>query len=444
MSVASKEGSRKQPSPSLCFIDDFVARCAPGRLTSLLLGQLDAFNRIGTTFGQDQATAFCAQYAEQLRLSFPSGTPIIRLSERRFAVLLALESMSSVLDAAASITEQNQPQMQMGDDTFLVDVTLGVAVYPTHAEDAPSLFRRAELALQNAKDKELPFDIYRPDATRQQTALWKLESDLDRAIHQGDLEVHYQPKLGIADREMKGVEALIRWRTAGGNFVPPEDFIPLAERTGAIDALSWLVFDRVREAAEHWGRFDSPFSVAINVAPQVLEHSEFYARLKRLRNALSEYNVGLVVELTEDSLLQGDDHTLSNLERLREIGVGLAIDDFGKGYSSLTYLKRLPATEIKIDKQFIGTICHDETDRQIVKAVIDLAHALDMSVVAEGVDSEENLSVVAELGCEMAQGFLIARPMRCELVRDWMATYSAGGSLRGPRPVELYQVSAEV
>ena len=133
------------------------------------------------------------------------------------------------------------------------------------------------------------------------------------------------------------------------------------------------------------------------------------------------------MELTEDSLLQGEKE-LGALGELRELGVGLAIDDFGKGYSSLTYLKELPATEIKIDKQFIGTISHDETDRQIVKSVIDLAHALGMKVVAEGVDNEENLSVVSELGCEMAQGFYIARPMRCEVVQDWMTSYTSGSA----------------
>ena len=169
-------------------------------------------------------------------------------------------------------------------------------------------------------------------------------------------------------------------------------------------------------------------SVAINIAPPVLEHTEFYSRLVELQEHAAEKNVTITLELTEDSLLQGGKQ-LSDLERVRELGVGLAIDDFGKGYSSLTYLKELPATEIKIDKQFIGTIGHDETDRQIVKSIVDLAHALEMKVVAEGVDSQENLEVVAELGCEMAQGFYIARPMRADLVRDWVNTYSSGKSV---------------
>ena len=425
---ADKSGSRL--SPSIRFIEQFLTGRPSDRLTGLLLGQLDAFNRINTTFGHDTSSDFCARYTEQLRTFFPPGTPVVRLSERRFVVLLSPDSMSGVIDVAAELTEDNQPQVEVGDDVFLVDVTLGVAVHPTHAPDAPSLFRRAELALKSARDRELAFDIYRPDATRQQATLWKIESDLDRAIQEGALEVYYQPKVGIANGVIEGVEALVRWRTGSASFIPPEDFVPLAERSGKICALTWLVFRRVQEAAKAWGYFEDPFTVAINIAPQVLDHAEFYPRLTELQSALQEVNIRVAVELTEDSLLQGGDE-LGNLAKLRDLGVDLAIDDFGKGYSSLTYLKEVPATEIKIDKQFIGTLSQDETDRQIVKCIVDLAHALDMSVVAEGVDSEESLAAVAELGCELAQGFFIARPMRAEMVCDWVTSYSSNNLMNG-------------
>ncbi len=424
------EKSGKRISPSIRFVDQFLAKRSPGGLTGLLLGQLDAFNRITTTFGHDESNDFCARYAEQLRQSFPHSTPVIRLSGRRFAVVFSPDSMAGIIDVAAEITEDNQPGIQIGEDNFLVDVTLGVAVHPTHADDAPSLFRRAELALTGAMSRELAYDIYRPDATRQQATLWKLESDLDRAIQERQLEVYYQPKVDVLAGTIDGVEALVRWRTDSGSFIPPEDFVPLAERSGNICALTWLVFDMVQEAVNSWEYFEEPFSVAINIAPPVLEHPEFLSRLDQLQEVVARQNVSLTLELTEDSLLQGG-RELRILAKLRDLGVGLAIDDFGKGYSSLTYLKQLPATELKIDKQFIGTISHDETDRQIVKSVIDLAHALGMNVVAEGVDSAESLAVICELGCEMAQGFYIARPMRRELVRDWVESYSSGNSLNG-------------
>jgi EAL domain-containing protein (putative c-di-GMP-specific phosphodiesterase class I)/GGDEF domain-containing protein len=416
-------------SPSIRFIDQYLQQPSRSRLKGLLLGQLDAFNRISTTFGHDKSASFCKNYAEGLRRILPSGTPIIRLSERRFAVLLALESMSSVMDAAASIAEEHQPHLQVGEDTFLVDVTLGIAVYPTHADSGPSLFRRAELALKDARERELAFDLYRPDATQQHAALWKLESDLGKAIDDGALEVYYQPKIDLGRNKVVGLEALVRWRTASGRFVPPDEFIPVAERSGRIVGLTWLVFDAVQQCAAQWSVFEKPFSVAINIAPQVLTHEQFHPRLKGLKQRLAEHGVELVIELTEDSLLESDAGTLSALERVRKLDIGLAIDDFGKGYSSLSYLKQVPATEIKIDKRFIGTVSCDRKDREIVKAVIDLGHALGMKVVAEGVDSPESLSTAQELGCEMAQGFFIARPMRADIMVDWFHSYGSGRAL---------------
>jgi EAL domain-containing protein (putative c-di-GMP-specific phosphodiesterase class I) len=212
--------------------------------------------------------------------------------------------------------------------------------------------------------------------------------------------------------------------------VPASDFIPLAESNGAIVPLTWLVFDRIVEQLTKWGAIETPFSVAVNVSPQILTHAEFLPRVKTLKAALDEHKMNLTIELTEDSLVQGDASSLASIERLRKLGVDLAIDDFGKGYSSLTYLKQIPAAEIKIDKRFIGTVAVDETDRQIVKTVIALAHALGMRVVAEGVDSAEAIAAIAELKCEMAQGFFIGRPMRGDLVVDWIEQYAAATTLR--------------
>lgn len=423
--VQEEEDSGKRRSPSIRFVEQFLRHGQQQRLAALLLGQLDAFNRISTTFGQAQCEAFCAEYAERLRQVLPPRTPIIRLSERRFAVLLDCDSMGAILEIAQGLTEENPPQLAVGEDHFLVDVTLGIAVYPSHADDATTLFRRAELALKEARDKEVGFDIYRPDATQQQAALWKVESDLQAAVQQRELEVYFQPKVQVDGGRVTGVEALVRWRTRSGSFVSASDFIPLAERNGVIVQITWLVFDRIVERLADWGSIPGPFSVAVNVSPQILAHPDFIPRVKTLKSALDERGLGLMIELTEDSLVQSDSSSLASIDRLRKLGVELAIDDFGKGYSSLTYLKQIPASEIKIDKRFIGTIAVDATDREIVKTVIALAHALGMRVVAEGVDSAEALAAVGELKCELAQGFFIGRPMRGDLVPEWIDHYLA-------------------
>jgi EAL domain-containing protein (putative c-di-GMP-specific phosphodiesterase class I)/GGDEF domain-containing protein len=430
MSVARAERRpERKVDPSIRFIQQYLRERSSRRLTGLLLGQLDAYNRISTTFGQEVSADFCRDSIEDVRRRMAPGTPVVRLSGRRFAVIVSLDAITSIVDTAAKLAEHMQPQIQVGEDTFLVDLTFGVAVYPTHADDAASLFRRAELALKEAAANELPFDLYRPDATQQQAALWKLESDLDKAVQAGELEVYYQPKIEIGSRNVCGAEALVRWRMRSGRSVSPEQFIPIAEHSGCIVPLTWLVFDCVEKAARRWGRFGEPFSIAVNIPPQVLTHERFCARVRALRDSLAACGAGLSVELTEDSLLQSDNKALANLEWLRTIGVELAIDDFGKGYSSLTYLKQIPATEIKIDRRFVSNVSLDKKDRQIVKAVIELARALDMRVVAEGVDSEPNLAVLGQLGCGMAQGFLIARPMRADLLPDWVERYSAGSTL---------------
>ena len=423
-----ESGSGKRRSMSISFIEQFLRQGQQGRLAALLVGKLDAFNRIATTFGRDRCEEFCAEHADRLREILPPRTPIIRLSERRFAVLLDCDSMSSILDYAVALTEDHPPEIAIGDDKLFVDVTLGIAVYPSHADDAETLFRRAELAQKEAREKELAFDIYRPDATQQQQALWKFESDLQGAVQRRELEVYFQPKVEIETRRVCGVEALVRWRSTTGAFIPASEFIPMAERTGSIVPITWLVFDQVAERVAEWDSLQKPFSVAVNVSPPILVHAEFSTRIKALKAALDERGFGLTIEITEDSLVQGDESALAGIERLRKLGVDFALDDFGKGYSSLGYLKELPANEIKIDKRFIGNLAVDTTDRQIVKTVVALAHALDMRVVAEGIDNAEALGVVAELGCEMAQGFFIARPMRGDLVPSWVDRYHTSAS----------------
>ena len=422
-------GTNNRASTSLRFIEQYLRQIPQGSLTGLLLGKLDAFNRISTTFGHERSRQFCADYVESLKASLPVGTPVVRLSERRFIVLLQLDSVASVLDEAARLTEENDARFELGDDRLLVDLTLGVAVYPTHADEAATLFRRAELALEEARKSELAFDVYCPETTQQHAALWKLESDLERAIHGGELEVYFQPQVDVGDHRVSGLEALSRWRSASGAFVPAQQFVPLAERSGSIVPLTWFVLDRVAASIPSWARVPRPFRIAVNIAPQVLAHPQFFERLKPAADALQAEGLDLTLELTEDRLVQCEE-AAPLLRRVRSLGVGIAIDDFGRGYSSLGYLKQIPASELKIDKRFVSTAAIDPKDRQIVKIVVELAHVFDMRVVAEGVDNEDCLEVVTELGCESVQGFYVARPMRADLIESWVDAF-AGERGRG-------------
>jgi EAL domain-containing protein (putative c-di-GMP-specific phosphodiesterase class I)/GGDEF domain-containing protein len=423
------------------FIAEYLKRESSHKLTGLLLAQLDAFNRIGAAFGDDRSSEFCNDYAQQLRAMLPPNTPVIRLAQRRFAILLSLDSMTTIIDIASHLAEEQPPQLQDNEDALFVDLTLGVAMYPTHADSAESLFRRAELALNEASAKDMNFEIYRPEATQEQVTLWRFQSDLERAIKSGGIEIYLQPKVRISDGEMIGAEALIRWRQESGRLILPGEFVPLSERSGSIVPLTWLVFEKVEKLVSSWPLFEQEFKIAINISARVLDHTDFSQKLNALVNALAKSKVGLILELTEESLISEDGSVLARLNRVRKSGVELSIDDFGKGYSSLSYLKDIPATEIKIDKSFVTNAPVDEKDRHIIKAATELAHAFGMRVVGEGVDCIEVMQTLEDLGCESAQGFYIARPMRAELLLEWARAYGSTSTVRALTEIQAHQVA---
>ncbi len=415
-----KKSAGAGPPAHVQFIERYLSQVPSGEVAGLFVLQVDKFNRIATSFGNDRTYSFCAHYAELLREFLPEKTPVIRLLERRFIVLVRRRSIADVVTVGRTIVEIVQPRLAMGADKFAIDVNLGISVYPHHASDASSLMRRAELALKNAKESELSFDIYELDASVQQKALWKFESELKQAIIDNKFEVHYQPKYDLQKNRMCGAEALVRWRNEAGQLMPAGQFVQAAERSGSIVPLTWVVFDQVAASVEYWRFVAKPFSVSVNCPPQALASPEFFPRLEKLRDTLAAARVDLAVELTEDGLMQNDAASIETLDKIRELGVGLAIDDFGKGYSSLNYLRQIPASELKIDGQFVSSIAFDSKDRHIVKTALELAEAFEMHAVAEGVDSEESLQTLVELGCEIAQGFFIARPMPADQLAEWL------------------------
>lgn len=431
---STERTSRKAVNSLVGFLDRFLARLPQGQIVGLYLIQADQNNRIGTSFDRKYVRRFCDQYVERLRIVLPKGTVVVRLQERRFAVACVRSSVTDAVDTGQSIIDRHEPRMKIGSEKFSIDLTMGIALYPTHAADGDSLIRRAELALKLAKDTGLRYELYEPDASARQRTLWKFETEIKQAINQGLLEVYYQPKYHIEQHRVYGAEALVRWRNEAGQLVPASAFIDAAENSGAIVPLTWLVFDVIKESAARLADVDKPFSISVNVAPQALADREFFARLTTLKVELLRYDLRLTVELTESGLMQTDTASLDLLHKIRNLGIGLAIDDFGKGYSSLNYLRQIPATELKIDKDFVGTIALNPKDRQIVKTAIELAVAFEMESIAEGVDSEEGLAVLAELGCVATQGYLISRPMALDVLCEWLQTKKLDFLLKATKP----------
>ena len=417
------ENDQKSVKSSLAdVIGRFVGLVQPGQVGGLLLIKLDLHNRIGTSFGRVYTRKFCKGYAQKLRRFLPKGTIVLRLSGRRMAIAIVRPTVTGIVDVARSIMDRVEPRIQLGTEKFTVDVHMGVTLYPTHAEDAETLLRRAELTLQQAVDSGVSMELYEPGASGFQKALWKFETDLKEAIRDGNLEVHLQPKYSLTERRVVGAEALVRWRNQSGDLVPAAEFVPAAERSGAITPLTWVVFDEVAMAAAQMENVPRPFVISVNVPAQVLADKEFFERLAKTRVELMRHQLSLVVELTEDSLMQTDSASLDVLKKIRKNGVGLAIDDFGKGYSSLNYLRQIPANELKVDRDFVRAVSVDEKDKHIVKTAIELAQAFKMQSTAEGVDSLEVLYELAAMKCDVVQGYFIARPMRVEALERWFGS----------------------
>jgi EAL domain-containing protein (putative c-di-GMP-specific phosphodiesterase class I)/GGDEF domain-containing protein len=425
--VASSPPGRSsgaRPSRHVRFLDEFVRRQPDGVVVGLFVMQLDKLNRIATTFGRARADRLCARVVEQVRLLLPPGSPVIRLPERHIAMHVSGTSIGVVFQVANRIMNKLDPRVVDGGETFNVTSNVGIAYFPDHGNDASTLYRHAEMALGHAKDKDIPIHVYQNDATGLQRSLWRFESDLMDAVNARQLEVYYQPQYSLEMRRVSGAEALVRWRRPSGELMQAAEFIPAAERSGVIVPLTWFVFEEVANAVGQWKAARPPFAMAVNVPSRILSEPEFDQRVGVLHTALRKYGMELKLELTEEGLVQGGQQTLDRLCELRDGGIGLSIDDFGQGYSSLNYLKSLPASEIKIDKQFVTDMALDPRDEHIVKTTIDLARAFDMETVAEGVDNAESLRLLVELECATVQGFLIARPMNASALAEWLRSDS--------------------
>ncbi len=418
--VQSDQESPKEAKKSLTgAINRFVQLVPPGQVGGLLLMKLDLHDRIGTSFGRVYTRKFCKRYSAKLKRFLPEGAVVLQLTGRRIAIAIIRQSTSEIVDIATSIIGDVEPRIRLGPEKFTVDVSIGAAFYPDHAEDGETLLRRSKLAMQQAIDGGISFALYEEGASGFQKALWKFETELKQAIHAGNLEVFYQPKYSLEERRIVGAEALVRWRNQSGELVPASEFIPAAERSRAITPLTWLVFEQVAQSVERLRCAPRPFAISVNVPAQLLATQEFFERMAKTRNTLKKHHLSLIVELTEDSLMQTDSASLDALKRIRENGVGLAIDDFGKGYSSLNYIRQIPANELKIDRDFVRALLTDQKDHHIVKTAIELAEAFDMQSTAEGVDSIELLLELWKMKCCIIQGFFLARPMKLEALEAW-------------------------
>jgi diguanylate cyclase (GGDEF)-like protein len=402
--------------------------CAAGagtqHRTALAMLNLSRFREVNETLGHHNGDALLQQVAQRLRRVQDLGGIAARIGGDEFAVLLPLNEQHDAIQAVTVILAALDPPFDVAGFRLTVDAKVGVAIAPDHGTDARQLLQRADVALSIARRRDAAVFVY--DAAQDPSCPQQLMlvSDLRRAVDSGDLSVYFQPKVFLKDGQISGVEALARWTHPQRGLIGPDQFIPLAEKTGLIGALTQSVLDTTVRYAAVWRNQGNAIRVAVNLSPKNMADRAIVDRVDALLDAGAISADQLEFEITEGSLMEDPRRSIGVLRALSGMGIRLSIDDFGTGYSSLSYLQQLPVDAIKIDKSLVAEVQH-HGDAAIVRSTIRLAHGLGLRVVAEGIESEAVLHRLTELGCDEAQGYFVAAPMAAESVGDWLAKHAA-------------------
>ncbi|MGH1493592.1 MAG: putative bifunctional diguanylate cyclase/phosphodiesterase [Acidimicrobiales bacterium] len=399
-------------------VNNTLASSGP-EATAVALIDLDRFKEVNDTLGHHHGDLLLIEVAQRLRSILRPNDSVARLGGDEFALMLTgVNDAAAALFVANRIVSAIEAPYEIEGLQLDVGASLGLAIAPDHGDDLPTLLQRADVAMYQAKRSGSGCALYNPandHNSRQQLAL---AGELRRAMAD-ELVVYYQPKVDLATNKACGVEALVRWQHPQLGLVSPDVFIPLAERGGLMNELTQTVLEQSLAELRRWLDDDRELHLAVNVSATGLRDSRL---VQAVDDCLARYRIPadrLVLEITETSLVADPDRTREVLDLLRNRGVGISIDDFGTGYSSLAVLRSLPISELKIDRQFVADLNHPEGSA-IVEYCIQLGHMLGMTVVAEGVEQAIDSEKLHQLGCDVAQGFWFARPMRANDLVQWL------------------------
>lgn len=391
-----------------------------GTALAIMMIDLDHFKEINDTLGHQVGDELICEVAHRLEEARPEGATVARLGGDEFAVLLPdVPDLSVAEDVATYLLSVLGKSFSVGGVRLVVQASLGIALSPDHGDDVHTLMRRSDIALYEAKRERARFCAYTLEGedTHTPQRLTTL-TDLRSAVEDDQLFCVYQPKIDIASGEVRGVEALVRWNHPTRGIQLPDTFIPLAENTGLIAPITFFVVERALRQVRSWQEQGIELSVAVNLS---VRHLTDMSLPDRVAVALERWGVApskLIIEVTESSIMTDPKRAGVVLQQLRRIGVDVAIDDYGTGHASLNYLKQFDIDELKIDRSFIMNLDIDSSDAIIVASTIELGHNLGLRIVAEGVEDGETLTWLSGLGCDMAQGYHIGRPMAPEAVTE--------------------------
>jgi diguanylate cyclase (GGDEF)-like protein len=398
-----------------------------GARAALMLIDLDRFRSVNDTLGHLAGDRLLLQIADRLRLALPRGAEAARLGGDEFAVLLPVaDSTTSATRVARGLVAALSSPLDLDGLTLVLEASAGVAVFPDHALDAEGLLRRADVAMYQAKRDRTGVEVYESKRDSNTPDRLGLLGDLRRALDAHEVQLHYQPKVRF-DGQVAGLEALVRWVHPERGKVPPDEFIAIAESSGLMPHLTEYVLETALGQVARWRAQGLRVPVAVNVSPRDV-HTPGFAGSVAARLARHGVPAGaLQLEITEHVLLEDPQRAADTLAGLTGHGVKMSLDDFGTGYSSLVHLRRLPVSELKIDRSFVARLAVDTEDAEIVRCTVDLAHSLGLLVVAEGVEDDETWERLRDLGCDAVQGWLVAAAMPPEETTAWLRARGSQG-----------------
>ena len=402
-------------------IDEIVAE-KPDDPFAFVLVDIDDFKNINESKGHDIGDMLIGMVADEIRKITEDPDETARIGGDEFVILLrGVPDKQRLLEVIQDNAAQIRKSFLLDGEEFFVTFSAGIALFPDHGRDFQSLIRNADLALVTAKQRGKS-QIVLFDSALEKRVLRQIEITnlLHSAIPNGEIEVFYQPIMSMHLDRITSVEALIRWHHPTQGFIPPLDFIPIAEMSEMIHDLTWFVIERCFRQRSAWEEIGIHLDISINLSTKVLVSPDFLPRLSQLLTETGADPHRFAFEITESVLVDSPESTVGLLKKIKQLGFRLDLDDFGSGYSSLTYLYALPIDVVKLDRGFIKNLDRKGKGLKMMESIIRLAHGMDMLVVSEGVEDTEQLSLVKAWGSDFVQGFLFAKPMPGDQIPDFL------------------------
>ncbi|HEV8436406.1 MAG TPA: EAL domain-containing protein [Thermoanaerobaculia bacterium] len=402
-----------------------------GPSVGMIMMDVDRFKEINDTLGHQVGDQLLIDIGRRLEHTLRQSDTVARLGGDEFAVMFMAPTFKHAEEVAARIVGAFDAPIILGDVSIDVNASLGIALYPAHADDAGTLMRHADIAMYDAKREHSGIAVYEPGRDEHTLRRLSLIMDLRQAIVRDELELYFQPKADVRSERVGHAEALVRWNHPRHGVMRPDEFIPLAEQSGKIGLITkWVIRKAIAQCAQ-WRREGLDLAVAVNLSALDLFDSELPVFISGLLTEAGLPPASIVLEITESAVMKDAAFAQKMLADLKRRGVCLAIDDFGTGYSSLAHLKRLPVDELKIDKSFVLNLTETAADDLvIVRSTIELGHNMGLVVIAEGVETAESWAILKRLGCDMAQGYFMTKPLPAEAFKAWLQASRWGSSAR--------------